>query len=230
MARSKIALIGAGNIGGTLAHLAALKDFGDIVLFDIDALNKIKNEVDSTLTFRSSCDLRLRRHERRRHQHASLHQAHRRGEGRGAHLPLAAHAVVKDLVPDMADFYAQYASIEPWMKTDTAPRPRPSGCRRRRTARSSTASTSASCAPAARRAARATGGTAIATSAPRPCCRPTAGSSTAATRRPARGRRAGGPLPALPLPHHHELHPHVPQDLNPAKAIAEIKKMMVARR
>ena len=35
MARSKIALIGAGNIGGTLAHLAALKDFGDIVLFDI---------------------------------------------------------------------------------------------------------------------------------------------------------------------------------------------------
>ena len=35
MARSRIALIGAGNIGGTLAHLAALKDFGDIVLFDI---------------------------------------------------------------------------------------------------------------------------------------------------------------------------------------------------
>ena len=35
MARSKIALIGAGNIGGTLAHLAALKDLGDIVLFDI---------------------------------------------------------------------------------------------------------------------------------------------------------------------------------------------------
>lgn len=35
MARKKIALIGGGNIGGTLAHLAGLKEMGDIVLFDI---------------------------------------------------------------------------------------------------------------------------------------------------------------------------------------------------
>ncbi len=35
MARPKIALIGAGQIGGTLAHLAALKELGDIILFDI---------------------------------------------------------------------------------------------------------------------------------------------------------------------------------------------------
>ena len=35
MARNKIALVGAGNIGGTLAHLAGLKELGDIVLFDI---------------------------------------------------------------------------------------------------------------------------------------------------------------------------------------------------
>jgi malate dehydrogenase len=35
MARPKIALIGAGNIGGTLAHLAAIKELGDVVLFDI---------------------------------------------------------------------------------------------------------------------------------------------------------------------------------------------------
>ena len=35
MARKKIALIGAGNIGGTLAHLAAQKALGDIVLFDV---------------------------------------------------------------------------------------------------------------------------------------------------------------------------------------------------
>jgi malate dehydrogenase len=35
MARKKIALIGAGMIGGTLAHLAAQKEMGDIVLFDI---------------------------------------------------------------------------------------------------------------------------------------------------------------------------------------------------
>jgi malate dehydrogenase len=35
MARPKIALIGAGQIGGTLAHLAALRELGDVVLFDI---------------------------------------------------------------------------------------------------------------------------------------------------------------------------------------------------
>ena len=35
MARNKIALIGAGNIGGTLAHLAGLKELGDVVMFDI---------------------------------------------------------------------------------------------------------------------------------------------------------------------------------------------------
>lgn len=35
MARAKIALIGAGQIGGTLAHLAAVKELGDVVLFDI---------------------------------------------------------------------------------------------------------------------------------------------------------------------------------------------------
>jgi len=37
MARNKIALIGAGNIGGTLAHLAGLKELGDVVLFDVFA-------------------------------------------------------------------------------------------------------------------------------------------------------------------------------------------------
>ncbi|CAN5789167.1 malate dehydrogenase [soil metagenome] len=35
MARAKIALIGAGQIGGTLAHLVGLKELGDVVLFDI---------------------------------------------------------------------------------------------------------------------------------------------------------------------------------------------------
>jgi len=35
MARKKIALIGAGMIGGTLAHLAAIREMGDIVLFDV---------------------------------------------------------------------------------------------------------------------------------------------------------------------------------------------------
>jgi malate dehydrogenase len=35
MARNKIALIGAGQIGGTLAHLVGLKELGDVILFDI---------------------------------------------------------------------------------------------------------------------------------------------------------------------------------------------------
>lgn len=35
MARKKIALVGSGNIGGTLAHLIGLKELGDVVLFDI---------------------------------------------------------------------------------------------------------------------------------------------------------------------------------------------------
>ena len=35
MARKKVALVGAGMIGGTLAHLAGLKELGDVVLFDI---------------------------------------------------------------------------------------------------------------------------------------------------------------------------------------------------
>ena len=33
--RNKIALVGSGNIGGTLAHLAAIKELGDVILFDI---------------------------------------------------------------------------------------------------------------------------------------------------------------------------------------------------
>src|ERR1700693_5794683 len=35
MARNKIALVGAGNIGGTLAHLIGLKELGDVILFDV---------------------------------------------------------------------------------------------------------------------------------------------------------------------------------------------------
>ena len=35
MARNRIALIGAGNIGGTLAHLVGLKELGDVVMFDV---------------------------------------------------------------------------------------------------------------------------------------------------------------------------------------------------
>ena len=45
-------------------------------------------------------------------------------DGEVAIYPLPHMPVVKDLVPDMTHFYAQYASIEPWLKTDT---PAPTG-------------------------------------------------------------------------------------------------------
>ena len=51
MARPKIALIGAGQIGGTLAHLAAMKELGDVVLFDIaSSATRVKREISAQIT------------------------------------------------------------------------------------------------------------------------------------------------------------------------------------
>ena len=88
----------------------------------LDALIKIKNEVDSTLTFRRSCregicgscamnidgtnTLACTK---------SLDEVF----GDIKIYPLPHMSVIKDLVPDLTHFYAQYASIEPWLKTDT---------------------------------------------------------------------------------------------------------------
>ncbi len=50
MSRKKIALIGAGQIGGTLAHLAGLKELGDIVLFDIaEGIPQARRSTSSSL-------------------------------------------------------------------------------------------------------------------------------------------------------------------------------------
>ena len=144
--------------------------------------------------------------------------------------PLPHMPVVKDLVPDLTNFYAQHASIEPWLQT-TTPTPRegmaaePRGPRR-----SSTACTSASCAPAARPRARATGGTATAISAPPRCCRPTAGCSD--SRDEATGERLDDLEDPFRLYRCHTIMncaKACPKGLNPAKAIAEIKRMMVER-
>ena len=88
----------------------------------LDALIKIKNEVDSTLTFRRSCREGIcgscAMNVDGTNTLACIKPI---GEVKGEVriYPLPHMPVVKDLVPDMADFYAQYASIEPWMKTDT---------------------------------------------------------------------------------------------------------------
>ena len=92
----------------------------------LDALIKIKNEVDATLTFRRSC----------REGICGSCAMNIGGinalacttaidEVRGPVniYPLPHLSVVKDLVPDLSDFYAQYAAVKPWLQTRTPPPP-----------------------------------------------------------------------------------------------------------
>lgn len=96
-----------------------LSECGPMVL---DALIKIKNEQDTTLTFRRSC----------REGVCGSCAMNIDGENTLACIkaiddsstaskiyPLPHMYVVKDLVPDLTNFYAQYKSIEPWMKRKT---------------------------------------------------------------------------------------------------------------
>ncbi|MDG4552600.1 MAG: succinate dehydrogenase iron-sulfur subunit [Candidatus Contendobacter sp.] len=90
----------------------------------LDALLKIKNEVDPTLTFRRSC---------REGVCGScamnidgintLACTYAIGDIKGEVkiYPLPHMSVVKDLVPDLTHFYAQYTSIKPWLQTITPP-------------------------------------------------------------------------------------------------------------
>ncbi len=93
----------------------------------LDALIKIKNEVDATLTFRRSCREGICGSCAMNIDGTNT-LACIKGcdeiDGEVAIYPLPHMPVVKDLVPDMTHFYAQYASIEPWLKTDT---PAPTG-------------------------------------------------------------------------------------------------------
>ena len=92
----------------------------------LDALIKIKNEIDSTLDLSPLMprrDLRFLRDEHRREKRPGLHQRLRRRQARHQDLPLPHMPVIKDLVPDLTNFYAQYASIKPWLQTRTPPPP-----------------------------------------------------------------------------------------------------------
>ncbi|HTI85383.1 MAG TPA: succinate dehydrogenase iron-sulfur subunit [Alphaproteobacteria bacterium] len=88
----------------------------------LDALIKIKNEVDTTLTFRRSC----------REGICGSCSMNIDGvntlaciqpiddiKGDVKIYPLPHMPVVKDLVPDLTQIFAQYASLEPWLKTET---------------------------------------------------------------------------------------------------------------
>jgi succinate dehydrogenase / fumarate reductase iron-sulfur subunit len=150
----------------------------------LDALLKIKNEVDSTLTFRRSCREGIC-------GSCAMNINGRNGlacttaiedlSGNVRITPLPHMEVIKDLVPDFTHFYAQYASIVLGFRP-FRPRLRArSACSRPNSAKSSTVCMSAFCAPAARPRALRTGGTATSSLARRSCFRPIAGWPTAAT-------------------------------------------------
>lgn len=90
----------------------------------LDALIKIKNEIDSTLTFRRSCREGVcgscAMNIDGTNTLACI-KAIEEIRGDVKIYPLPHMKVVKDLVPDMSHFYAQYESIEPWLKTDSPP-------------------------------------------------------------------------------------------------------------
>ncbi len=89
----------------------------------LDALIKIKNEIDPTLAFRRSCREGVC-------GSCSMNIAGRNTlactkaisdiSGSVTVYPLPSMPVVKDLVPDLTNFYAQYASISPYLQTKSA--------------------------------------------------------------------------------------------------------------
>ena len=88
----------------------------------LDALIKIKNEMDATLTFRRSCREGVCGSCAMNIDGTNTLACTKPIEdvkGDVKIYPLPHMAVVKDLVPDLKVAYAQYASIEPWLKTDT---------------------------------------------------------------------------------------------------------------
>jgi len=92
----------------------------------LDALIKIKNETDSSLTFRRSCREGICGSCAMNIDGVNTlacTQAIADIRGDVKIYPLPHMPVVKDLVPDLTNFYAQYASIKPWLQTRTPPPP-----------------------------------------------------------------------------------------------------------
>ena len=92
----------------------------------LDALIAIKNEIDSTLTFRRSCREGVcgscaMNIDGTNTLACTRYIADAKGEI--AVYPLPHMPVIKDLVPDLSMAYAQYASTEPWLRADSPPPP-----------------------------------------------------------------------------------------------------------
>ncbi|KAJ1919882.1 succinate dehydrogenase complex, subunit B [Mycoemilia scoparia] len=91
----------------------------------LDALIKIKNEIDTTLTFRRSCREGIcgscAMNIDGRNTLACITRIPRdEGSKEVKIYPLPHMYVIKDLVPDMTYFYKQYASIQPWLQRNEA--------------------------------------------------------------------------------------------------------------
>ena len=97
----------------------------------LDALIKIKNEIDPTLTLRRSCREGIcgtcAMNIDGTNTLACTTAIEDCGGGEIAIYPLPHMPVVKDLVPDLTHFYAQFASIKPWLRTQS---PAPSATER----------------------------------------------------------------------------------------------------
>jgi succinate dehydrogenase / fumarate reductase, iron-sulfur subunit len=97
-----------------------MDDCGPMVL---DVLIKIKNEMDSTVTFRRSCREGICGSCAMNIDGTNTlacTKAVTDVDGELKIYPLPHMPVVKDLIPDLTHFYAQYASIKPWMQTQSA--------------------------------------------------------------------------------------------------------------
>jgi len=93
----------------------------------LDALIKIKDEIDPTLTFRRSCREGICGSCAMNIDGGNTlacTKASKDVKGEVAVYPLPHMSVVKDLVPDMNNFYAQYASIKPYLQTDSQEPPK----------------------------------------------------------------------------------------------------------
>ena len=92
----------------------------------LDALLKIKNEVDPSLTFRRSCREGICGSCAMNIDGVNTlacTKAIAEVKGDVKIFPLPHMPVVKDLVPDLTNFYAQYAAVKPWLQTRTPPPP-----------------------------------------------------------------------------------------------------------
>ena len=155
----------------------------------LDVLIKIKNEIDPTLTFRRSCREGICGSCAMNIDGINtLACIYGNDEIKGdiKIYPLPHMPVVKDLIPDLTHFYAQHASIMPWLETKTN---RPAAEWKQSIEDREKLDGLYECVMCAccSTSCPSTGGTATDILAQPPCCMPIAGSSIHATRPPASG-------------------------------------------